>query len=397
MGEFSVFIAYRGDDGLQTARSVRDGIEGRTIYPAEDGRFQARTVNVHLDGAAWADDSPNEPRTTALASVDAMILVCSPGVAVELSPVDDLYADIRWWLKNRQTPPVLVTTAGTRWIPEIVTARYPGPPTIPVGDPDLVARVLGSLTSLVVTFGDDSPGVSDGLAWGWQNSAGLYLWQKDTNGRYVYVNDNYARMAGYDSSEAMIGKNDDDMPWRELADYFRGGDRAVMDTREPHRIHVAEIEVMVDRVAEILVTESRLESRSGATLGVTGFFLEASAGVPDRIPLARDLLRLGPEAGVRLGAGFGNAQLLGVEAAVLKGILCDLPLSILAERLQLTAREVVWVQRNLMKKLGAQTVGDLIATAIRSGMPMLLFDLQRTYSMGLEIGSSTEEDRSDFT
>ena len=49
----------------------------------------------------------------------------------------------------------------------------------------------------------------------------LYIWAKDKNYRYIYCNENYAMAAGLDSPEKIIGKSDDQLPWRKFADYFR--------------------------------------------------------------------------------------------------------------------------------------------------------------------------------
>ena len=91
---------------------------------------------------------------------------------------------------------------------------------------------------------------------------GLYTWEKDRHFRYIRCNENYAR-GGLVSirREAMIGKSDTDMPWRDLADFFREGDYSVMQGEGPTRFNVQEKEIMVDRVADILVTENQLLDR----------------------------------------------------------------------------------------------------------------------------------------
>jgi hypothetical protein len=374
MKELLVFIAYRGDDGLPAARLVRDSIGGRSIYLREGSLLQPRTVSVYFDRASPISDSWRRGHENFLANAHIMLLICSPGAAKEFSPLDELYAEIRWWLANRSSPPLLVTTLGSRWIPELVLNQYSEPQTVPVDDPSLVDRVLASFEALITPYGEESPSMSAPTEWGRHTPAGLYVWEKDKNFRYVSANDNYARAAGFDSAEAMIGKTDDDTAWRKLADYFRSGDQAVMESRNPHRIHVAEVELMVDRVAEVLVTESRIVSGSGSCLGVTGFFIEA-AGMPTRLPSALDLLGLGEGASVDLGPEFGDMHLSGAEGAVLKGLLCDMQVPTIAERLRLEIKEVDSVIRSLLNKFGVQSIGDLVVTSIRSGLPLRLFNL----------------------
>lgn len=381
MKELLVFIAYRGDDGLSAARLVRDSIEGRSIFLRQGSLVEPRTVSVYFDRETPISDNWRMGQENFLADAHVMLLICSPGAAMEFSPVDELYAEIRWWLANRSAPPLLVTTVGQRWIPRIVLEHHGEPQTVPVDDPSLVDRILAGFEALIIPPGEETASMAARTEWGRHTPAGLYIWEKDKNFRYVSANDNYARAAGYDSAEAMIGKTDDDTAWRQLADYFRSGDQSVIDSKDPHRIHIAEVELMVDRVAQILVTESRIVSRSGSCLGVTGFFIEA-ATMPPQMPAALELLRLGEDASINLGPDFGEMHLSGLEGAILKGLLCDMGVPVIAERLRLEVNEVNSVIQSLLNKLGAQTIGDIVMTSIRSGLPLRLFNLPETYPGG---------------
>jgi len=390
MRELLVFIAYRGDDGLPAAQHVKDNIEGRSIYARQSTLVQAFTVSVYLDRATPASDSWRRGQEAYLSHAHVMLLICSPGAAKQFAPIDELYTEIEWWLENRSVPPLIVTTAGQRWIPEVVLDRFPEPQTVAIDDPSLSERILSGIEALRLPDQDrGGEAVGDSILgsmteWGRQSPAGLYVWAKDKNFRYVFANDNYARAAGHESSEAMIGKTDDEMAWRDLADYFRSGDQSVMDSAKPHRIHVAEVEFMADRVAEILVTESRIVSRSGSCIGVTGYFIEAE-GMQSKLASAADLLGLGVGESVSLGPEFGDGYLSGLEAAVLKGVLCDMELSMIAQRLRVDERQVNSSAQSLMRKLGAKTLGDVVVTAIRSGLPLRLFAVPKTYDPGRSV------------
>src|SRR5437870_1639862 len=106
------------------------------------------------------------------------------------------------------------------------------------------------------------------------NQTGLvYTWEKDKNFRYIKCNEHYAMAAGLDSPHSIVGKSDDDMPWRSLADYFRRGDQMLMDGRIS-RDNIQEKEIMFNRTADILVTERQLLNSYGHCIGVTGHFID---------------------------------------------------------------------------------------------------------------------------
>ncbi len=56
---------------------------------------------------------------------------------------------------------------------------------------------------------------------------------KDTEGRYLGCNQPFAGDAGFDSPEALIGRNDHDMGWKDQADLYRADDRQVIASGIP--------------------------------------------------------------------------------------------------------------------------------------------------------------------
>lgn len=200
------------------------------------------------------------------------------------------------------------------------------------------------------------------------NIPGLYTWEKDKYFRYINCNDNYARAAGFDSPQAMIGKSDDDMPWRTLADIFRQGDQGVLDAKSPARTHVQETEIMADRVADILVTENQLLSKEGKCVGVTGYFLDITGK-----QLVPATLGDQPRYVFNLGPQFGDQTFSSVEASVFKGILRKFESEQIASVIGISKAEVESTIKNIMLKLQCTTIGDVVATAIRAGLPLSLF------------------------
>ena len=104
------------------------------------------------------------------------------------------------------------------------------------------------------------------------NQQCLYLWAKDKNYRYLYVNDNYAAAAGVESPKQMIGKTDDDMPWKHLAREFQRGDYGVM--QHGNRLNSVEKSDTVNGITDILVSETQLVDKKGRIIGVMGSFAD---------------------------------------------------------------------------------------------------------------------------
>jgi len=65
------------------------------------------------------------------------------------------------------------------------------------------------------------------------NTAPTRIFWKDLNSVYLGGNQTFATDAGYESPSDIIGKNDDDMVWKEDADKYRADDRFVMRTGRP--------------------------------------------------------------------------------------------------------------------------------------------------------------------
>jgi len=61
------------------------------------------------------------------------------------------------------------------------------------------------------------------------NNISQFVFWKDINSVYLGCNSNFAKSAGFASSEEIIGKSDYDLPWsKEEADFYRKIDQEVM-------------------------------------------------------------------------------------------------------------------------------------------------------------------------
>lgn len=383
MNELPIFVSYRQDDGMELARWVFQSIQGKTIYASEGTIQIPKTISVYFDQSTPPVSDWGKYLEKELERACVFIVVCSPGSASEFEN-DALYFEIRWWVTNRPNiPPILITPVGQRWIPKPIQERWPKAQTLNLslaGSSDAilqasVERILNGITlqvrGLLVESGTFVLPIEAQSAAGMENHPGFYSWEKDKSGRYIRCNENYAKAAGFDSPHAMIGKTDYDMPWRSLADFFRQGDQKVMNAESPAREHVQEKEIMADRVADILVTENQLLTRSGACVGVTGYFLDITGK-----QIVPDTTQNKTNGDFQLGPAFGNQILTHSEAEVFKGLLRKFPAERIATILNITKSEVESHTASIMRKLQCQTLGDVIVTAIRNGLPFHLFGLR---------------------
>jgi len=100
----------------------------------------------------------------------------------------------------------------------------------------------------------------------------IYVWAKDKNYKYLYCNEHFAKAAGLDSQEQIVGKSDNQLHWKKFADYYQVGDYGVMQGHL--RINVPEVTDTVNNIKDILVTESQLLNKSNQCIGVVGSFVD---------------------------------------------------------------------------------------------------------------------------
>lgn len=195
----------------------------------------------------------------------------------------------------------------------------------------------------------------------------ICVWAKDKKFKYLYCNEVYAESAGLDSPNQIVGRTDDAMPWRKQADHFREGDH---DVFQGHiRINVPEIEVTKEKVADILVTESRLNDRNGKCIGLVGSYIDITgkqlvkkSGYYNKV-----------EKRYYLGADFGNEYLTIREIEVLKRLLLGYTAAQAGASLKISPKTVESYIENLRIKLQAHSKGEIIATAIQYGLTQLLY------------------------
>lgn len=98
-----------------------------------------------------------------------------------------------------------------------------------------------------------------------------FFW-KGPDLKYLDCNKYFAKLAGFESPEEIIGKTDDDLTWKSLAEKFRRIDAEIFKTGTAQ---LNQEECITDRHGEILwlhIHKMPLKDTSGNTIGVVGTF-----------------------------------------------------------------------------------------------------------------------------
>ena len=103
----------------------------------------------------------------------------------------------------------------------------------------------------------------------------FYVFWKDKNSVYLGCNDNFAKLAGIEKPDDIIGKSDCDLPWREEeSDFYRKIDKEVM-TKVTPKLNIEESVHLPDgKVATVLTSKVPMQDANGEVIGVLGIFTD---------------------------------------------------------------------------------------------------------------------------
>ena len=100
-----------------------------------------------------------------------------------------------------------------------------------------------------------------------------HIFWKDRTSTYLGCNQNFARAAGLDSPQEIIGKTDYDLPWkREESDFFRSVDRRVMDSDQAELNIVEPVRQAGGKEAWVQTNKVPLHDEHGEVFGVLGTY-----------------------------------------------------------------------------------------------------------------------------
>ena len=147
---------------------------------------------------------------------------------------------------------------------------------------------------------------------------------KDSDLRYMGCNTLFARDAGFNHPQQLLGQDDFAMGWREQADLYRADDRQVMESRRP-KMNIVEPQT-TPAGAKIWLKTSKvpLQMPNGEVFGVLGVYeditthKQAEEALRESEATLRTLIEANPESlflmdtrGMVLAASQVAAQRLG--------------------------------------------------------------------------------------
>ncbi len=137
-----------------------------------------------------------------------------------------------------------------------------------------------------------------------------YIFWKDRNSVYLGCNANFARLAGLESSNAIIGKTDFDLPWKKEAKRYYEEDMGFMTSGKPE-FHILEPEFQVEGQKIFRETSKiPLQDNDGQVIGILGTFED----ITQRMQTEEDL----QEKEVLLKAAGRLARVAGWSADLVK-------------------------------------------------------------------------------
>lgn len=106
------------------------------------------------------------------------------------------------------------------------------------------------------------------------NSISVRIFWKDRDSKFLGCNAVFARDAGLQKPEDLIGKYDADMVWKEQAELYRADDRSVIESGQ-EKLFFEEVQTTpTGEKVNLLTSKVPLRDSSGAIVGVLGTYLD---------------------------------------------------------------------------------------------------------------------------
>ncbi|MHA2067601.1 MAG: PAS domain-containing protein [Candidatus Thorarchaeota archaeon] len=273
---FSSKIQYDGEDSLQVfliditeRRKVEDALresEGKYRALAEQS-IQALAILQDM-GVVYAN-----PAYSKLVGIplDDVLKLDRKGIWGLLHPddTDRLRGRFEQYSEDKDLTPrttyrVVRPDGEIRWVESYVTIiEFSGNPAMQMALIDITDKMLAEE---IMRASQEMLGLV-------MNSIPTFIYWKDTNSAYLGCNENFAKAAGVETPEDIIGKNDHELSWQgEDAATFKELDREVMESGSPHFNRV-EPQIQADgREAWLEINRIPLRDGEGNIIGMLGTY-----------------------------------------------------------------------------------------------------------------------------
>jgi two-component system, sensor histidine kinase and response regulator len=116
---------------------------------------------------------------------------------------------------------------------------------------------------------------------------------KNRNFSYIGCNSSFAKDAGLNDPIEIVGKNDFDLPWKDVAPLFRADDREVMETDSP-KLNFEEPQIAPNgRILWVRTNKVPLHDQNGNVIGLLGTYQDITRlkQAEEQLKYERNLLR----------------------------------------------------------------------------------------------------------
>ena len=124
--DVKVFLCYRRSDGTWCADWLHRLLDDAEFSQADGSRCR---IVPYFDQMAPGVSDWKKYHLPSLQTAHCLLIVETPGIAKDLTSKqqpDWVYEEIRWWIRNRATAPIVVDTTGEgdRWLPDEIAKKW---------------------------------------------------------------------------------------------------------------------------------------------------------------------------------------------------------------------------------------------------------------------------------
>jgi DNA-binding CsgD family transcriptional regulator len=198
-----------------------------------------------------------------------------------------------------------------------------------------------------------------------------YVFCKDASCTYIYANEQFARIAGIDCKDSIVGKTDKDLVWHQQAALNEAKDKEVL--AGTHFIREQEIQIRKSGPARILMTKRPLHSEHGDIIGVVGSFFDCQNSLILEAKGKFDSEKR------RFHLGFVPETLSFSEVRTCFYLLHGFSVEKISEKSGITVSTVRYHIENIKSKMGCRKKSEITEVAMRTGIAWKIMSLQHEH------------------
>lgn len=192
----------------------------------------------------------------------------------------------------------------------------------------------------------------------------LFHWVKNKDGKFLSCSESVAKLAGADSPQALIGKSDFDLPWKNRAASYLEEEVTVLQGGHINHIQsqtttAGDIQIFVSK-SPLYTKEGKIAGTIGSSIDITRNYVLEKTGIFDN------------KGNLLLGEKLSNQYLTPQETRVLKRIIYGYTSKQIAKFLTISPRTVDDYIISLKRKLSCTTKNEIIEFAIKNNIAYLV-------------------------